>query len=295
VRTAAGTWQTLPTYVNGNAVSFLVDTPVDKELAVDAFDNLWAVCRDANARGVISLGNGGAIDSTAAFLVTSANGLPSDDIRTIVVDRENDIWVGTEKGIGIILDPANPKRQGGIALYKPLTGLMINTIAVDALNQKWVGTSEGVVLLSGDGTQVLANYTVENTQGKLISNDVKSIAVDRNSGTVFFGTLYGLSSLTTTAAAPRAEFSDLKIYPNPFRVPAGSPLTIDGLVENSQLKILTTDGRLVRDLQTPGGRVGFWDGKDGEGRDVASGIYIVVAVDEAGERVANGKVAVLRK
>ena len=58
------------------------------------------------------------------------------------------------------------------------------------------------------------------------------------------------------------------IYPNPFRVPAASPLTIDGLVEDSRLKILSSDGSLVRDLATPGGRIGFWDGKDDEGQDV---------------------------
>ena len=99
----------------------------------------------------------------------------------------------------------NPKRKGGIAAYKPLTGQMINTIAVDALNQKWVGTNEGVILLSADGTQVLAQYTVQNTGGKLIDNDIKSIAVDPGTGTVYFGTRSGLASLTTPAAAPRSR------------------------------------------------------------------------------------------
>jgi len=295
VRTGSGNWLTLPSIVNGTRISFLADTPVDKELAVDAFDNLWAIVREQAYRGLMTLNNQGRIDSVAAFLVTSSHGLPSDDIRTIVVDRDNDIWVGTDKGIGIILDPENPRRQGGIASYKPLTGLVIHAIAVDALNQKWVGTNEGVVLLTADGTQVLANYTVESTQGKLIDNDVVSIAVDEASGTVYFGTLVGLSSLTTTAAAPVAEFNEIKVYPNPYRVPADQPLTIDGLVENSSLKILTSDGRLVRDLSTPGGRVGFWDGRDLEGREVASGVYIIVAYNQDGSRVANGKVAVLRK
>jgi len=295
VRTAAGLWRTLPSIINGTRIGFLTDTPVDKELAVDAFDNLWAIVREQAYRGVMTLRNRGAVDSVAAILVTSTHGLPSDDIRTIVVDRENDIWVGTDRGIGIILDPENPTRQGGIAAYKPLTGLVINAIAVDALNQKWVGTNEGVVLLSADGTQVLANYTVENTERKLIDNDVKSIGVDEASGTIYFGTLVGLSCLTTTAAAPVAEYDEIKVYPNPYRVPDDRPLTIDGLVENSRLKILTSDGRLVRDLSTPGGRIGFWDGRDHDGREVASGIYIIVAYNEDGSRVGNGKVAVLRK
>lgn len=295
VRTASGQWRTLPGIVNGTRVAFLTDTPVDRELAVDAYDNLWAIVREQSVPGVMTLNNRGAIDSVSAILVTSADGLPSNDIRTIVIDRENDLWVGTDKGIGIILDLQNPRGQGGVAAYAPLPGLVINTIAVDALNQKWVGTNEGVVLLTADGTQVLANYTVENTQGKLIDDDVKSIGVDEKTGTVYFGTLVGLSSLTTTAAAPMTDFDVIKVYPNPFRVPSDQPLTIDGLVENSSLKVLTSDGRLVCDLKTPGGRVGFWDGKDSAGRDVASGIYIIVGYNEDGSRVANGKVAVLRK
>jgi ligand-binding sensor domain-containing protein len=295
VRRTDGSWLTMPTMINGTAISILVDPQVEKDLAVDAFDNLWAVVRDPSFRGVISFGNRGAIDSVSSFLVTSADGLPSDDIRTIIVDKENDLWVGTDKGIGIILDPENPKRTGGIAAYRPLVGLVINTIAVDALNQKWVGTNEGVVLLSPDGTQVLANYTVDNTHGKLISDKVTSIATDEASGTMYFGTQVGLSSLTTTAAAPKADFDVLKVYPNPYRVPAESPLTIDGLVASSSLKILTSDGRLVRDLTTPGGRIGFWDGKDVEGNVVASGIYIIVAYGEDGAKVGDGKVAVLHK
>ncbi len=295
VRTASGQWLTLPCIVNGARVQYLTDTAPDRELAIDAYDNLWAIVREQSARGVMTLNNRGDIDSVSAILLTSADGLPSNDIRTIVIDRENDLWVGTDKGIGIILDLQNPRGQGGIAAYAPLPGLVINSIAVDALNQKWVGTNEGVVLLTADGTQVLANYTVENTQGKLIDDDVKSIGVDEKSGTMYFGTLVGLSSLTTTAAAPKTDFDVIKVYPNPFRGPSDQPLTIDGLVENSSLKVLTSDGRLVRDLKTPGGRIGFWDGKDSAGRDVASGIYIIVAYNEDGSKVANGKVAVLRK
>jgi len=296
-RRADGSWITLPAIVNGAPVGTLTDVQVDVDrcLAVDAFDNLWSVVRDGAYKGVVSFGNQGTIDSVAAFHVTAADGLPSDDIRTIVVDRDNDIWVGTSQGIGIILDPSNPLRPGGIASYRPLYGLTVNTIAVDPLNRKWVGTTEGAILLSPDGTQAIEALTVETTAGKLISDDVKSIAVDPLTGTVYFGTASGLASLTTPAAAPKQSFEELVIYPNPYLVPNTTPLTVDGLVENSSIRILSIDGTLVRDLQTPGGRIGFWDGKDEGGNDVSSGIYIVVGYSEDGSQIANGKVAVLRR
>jgi hypothetical protein len=293
------TWSFLPVYVGSSRLTYLVDEyPLDRSMTVDGSGNLWALARDPSFRGVIAFGNGGVVGDTAQraqFFLTETSGLPSNEVRTIVTDREQDIWVGTDRGIAIILDPESPTRSGAIAAYRPLNGVGVNCIAVDPLNQKWVGTSEGVVLLSPDGTQQLASFTVTSTGGKLIDNDVKSIAVDPSTGTVYFGTANGLASLTTAAAAPRVSFGTLLVYPNPYLVPAELPLTVDGLVENSLLKILSIDGRVIRTIVTPGGRVGYWDGKDEEGRTVASGVYVLVASSEQGTDVATAKVAVIRR
>jgi len=295
VRRSDGTWRHFPAIINGIKMSQLMERVVDRCLAVDAFDNIWATVRDGGYRGILCLGNGGAIDSTAAFHLGASNGLPSSEVKTLLVDTDNDIWVGTDRGIGIILEPSNPMRTGSIAAYKPLTGLVINTIAVDPLNQKWVGTTEGALLLSPDGTQTLASYTVESTDGKLMDNDVKSISVDAKTGTVYFGTMSGLASLTTPAAAPRASFDGLTVFPNPFLVPSAEPLTVSGLVAESQLKILTVDGKVIRNIATPGGLVGTWDGKDAEGEFVASGVYLIVAYAQDGSAVATGKVALIKR
>jgi ligand-binding sensor domain-containing protein len=295
VRQPDATWRFFPVTVGGIKLTNLMDRPVDRCLAVDAFDNVWMTVRDPAYRGVLSLGNGGTIDSTSAFLLSTTDGLPSNEVKTIVVDRDNDVWVGTDRGIAIILDPSNPRRTGGIAAYRPLNGLVINTIAVDPLNQKWVGTTEGVFLLTSDGTHAIESYTVDNTAGKLMDNDVKSVAVDGKTGTVYFGTAYGLASLTTAAAAPRVSFEGLTIYPNPFHIPTATELTVSGLVENSSMKIMTVDGAVIRDVRTPGGLVGFWDGKDNNGNDVSSGVYLIVTYSEDGSAVANGKVAVIKQ
>lgn len=297
VRSRTGAWRHLPVSLQSGSseFTFLMDNPVDRCLAVDAFDNLWAVSRDPVYRGVVGLGNRGALDSTAAFLLTAQNGLPSNDVNTVVVDRDNDLWIGTDRGIAIVLDPSNPLRPGGIASYRPLSATVVNTIAVDALNRKWVGTNLGVVVLSPDGTQTLEEYTVANTDGRLIDNDVKSIAVDDRTGTVYFASQLGLASLTTAAAAPVASFDVLTVSPNPYLLPSTAPVTIDGLVENSSIKILTIGGRLVRELDTPGGRIGFWDGRDDRGELVPSGVYLIVAFPESGEQTATGKIAVIRR
>jgi ligand-binding sensor domain-containing protein len=295
VHNADGTWGYIPVIINGIKLTNLQDRPVDRCLAVDAYDNLWMVTRDAAFKGIATLGNRGTIDSTVSNLLTTANGLPSNEVKTIVIDRENDLWVGTDRGIAIVLNVADPSARDAIAKYRPLSGVVVNCIAVDPLNQKWVGTPDGVFLLSSDGTQTLATYTVENTAGKLMDNDVKSIAIDGTSGTVYFATSFGLASLTTPAAAPQASFDELTVYPNPYLVPNTSLLTVSGLVENSSLKILSVDGRVVRSISTPGGLAGFWDGKDESGKDVPSGVYVIVAYAEDGSKVAKTKVAVIRR
>ena len=203
--------------------------------------------------------------------------------------------MGTDRGIAIILDPSNPLRSQAIATYRPAFGLTVNAIAVDPLNQKWVATTEGVILYSPDGTQALASYTVESTAGKLIDNNVKSIAIDPGTGTVYFGTTGGLASLSTPAVAPKAQFDKISVYPNPYFVPNGTQLTVDGLVANSSIKVLTIDGRLVREIKTPGGRIGFWDGRDEQGNVVASGVYIIAGFTQDGSQAGKGKVAVIRR
>ncbi len=297
VRHADGvTWTHQPLSLGSARISTLwSNVPLDRFLAIDSFGSLWGGSRDVTYKGVFTLGNGGQITDDVSALLTEQDGFPSNQITTVIVDRDGDVWVGTERGISIILDTNDPERAGAVALYKPLNGLVINTIAVDALNRKWVGTPEGVLLLSPDGIQQIESYTVESTDGKLISNDVRSIAIDSRTGVVYFGTLEGLSSLATVAADPKAEFEELVISPNPYLLPASTQLLIDGLVENSTVKILGSDGTLIREIESPGGRVGFWDGKDKNGNEVGSGVYLVVAYSTDGSRVAKGKVAVVRR
>jgi hypothetical protein len=203
--------------------------------------------------------------------------------------------VGTNTGLSIIVNPRSPKAQGGIRRVFIAFQEYINDIAIDPIGNKWVGTKDGVFVLSSDGTALLAQYTVENTSGKLIDNDVRAVAFDDQRGIAYFGTGKGLSSLATTAVAPVENFGGLSISPNPFYLPSAKGLQIDGLVRDSNIKILTVNGRLVREFASPGGRIAFWDGHDSAGILVPSGIYFIIASSAEGEQLTTAKVAVLRK
>ena len=226
--------------------------------------------------------------------ITTADGLTTNKVYSLAAGRDGEMWIGSDQGVSIIFDPSNPY---DIAQYHPpqVQDQIIQCIAVDPLNNKWLGTKQGVFVLSPDGTTLLNRYTVLNTEGKLLDDDIASMAIDGRTGTMYIGTEKGLSTLQTPALEPQRSFGDLIFYPNPMLIPSPSALTIDGLIQNSLIKIITVEGSLVAEFRSPGGRVAYWDGRMTNGEYAGTGIYLVVAYSEDGTKVAKGKVAVIRK
>ena len=147
--------------------------------------------------------------------------------------------------------------------------------------------------MSADGTELLNQYTVASTGGMLADDDVRSIALDQARGIAYFGTENGLSSVNIGVVQTQANYTKLKIYPNPYLIPNNNLLTIRNLTPNSTIKILTVSGILVTQFDAQGGGQATWDGKNSRGALVPSGIYIVVAFTQDNKTVA-GKVAVIR-
>lgn len=306
----SGTPDTSLVVVSGDSiVSYVVrgelgGEPRFGDVAIDGYGTKWIVeSRFSPGTGVgmyfYNERGFGDNDPSRWRRLSDQDGLVSNKTTAIAVDHSGQIWVGTNNGISIVVNPyligSSGRLRPQFAFYTPLSGQQINAITVDPLNYKWVGTNQGVFVLSPDGISILAHYSVENTNGKLVSNDVQSIAIDPQSGTAYIGSESGLSTLTTASREPVPSMEELLVSPNPFYLPAKSSLVIDGLVQNSSLKILSIDGHLVKQLKTPGGRVGYWDGTDAQGDVVGSGIYLIVAFSENGNEVAVGKVAVIRR
>lgn len=269
------------------------------DVAIDFNNTKWFAnysrFENASKPGLLYYNEGLAVPGSSGGWgrLASTDGLTSDAVWCVAVDRQGEVWVGSDAGISILFDPLYPKQR--MAVYHPLRDQVIQAIAVDALNNKWIGTKQGAALLSPDGTSILAQYTVASTEGKLLDDDVASIAIDHETGTVYFGTEKGLSALTTAAVSPVRSFEELAVSPNPYVLPSRVPLTVDGLVQGSTLKVLTVEGKLVREIATPGGRIGFWDGRDADGNLAATGVYLVVAFSEDGSKVKTAKVAVVKR
>ena len=268
-------------------------------LAIDPYDTKWLSSIDAS--GLFYFNEmktyTNSSDDRSGFL-TNVDGLTNNNINAVVVDKRGDIWVGTDLGANIITDPGviltSSLPSKNITSVFSLRQQSINDIAVDPINQKWIATNEGLLLVNSDGSRVLASYNSDNSP--LLSNRVESIAIDEEAGIVYVGTDRGLTSFETPFLKPVESFDKLFVYPNPYTLDGTDKLlTIDGLIKDSNIKILNIDGILITEFSSPGGRIAFWDGKDKNGNMVNSGVYIIVAYDAEGSNIVTGKVAVLRK
>ena len=230
-------------------------------------------------------------DQNGWMKLSTDDGLLSNVVLSVAIDLDGEVWAGTGLGVVINLDPLNPKSY---STSFPLREQVIQSIAVDAVNNKWIGTKEGVFVVNADGTQLLQSYTVASTNKALLSNDIRTIAIDQKRGIAYFGTEQGLSSLAIAAIQTNRSYTSIECGPNPFILPSDQPLTIRNLVVNSTIKIITVSGSLVKEFVAQGGGRAFWDGTDKKGALVASGIYFIFAYAENGSQTVIGKVAVIR-
>lgn len=222
-----------------------------------------------------------------------------DQFFCLCEDLEGMVWVGTSAGLFVIEDVTkvfdkdfhftqikiNRNDGSGLADYL-FNDVSISCIAIDAANRKWIGTqSNGAYLISDDGQEMLHHFTTEDSP--LLSNNVQSIAVHPGTGEVAFGTDKGICTFISDATTPEEELekSNVVVFPNPVTPDYNGPIAIRGLVEDSEVKIISTGGQLVWNGTSSGGTC-TWNGVANNGKPVASGIYHVVAnTPESGKAI----------
>ncbi|MBI5648542.1 MAG: hypothetical protein HY962_16550 [Ignavibacteriae bacterium] len=265
-------------------------------LGIDQFGTKW-LWGGYNFLGVITFNENGTLESTGddVWKKVDPNAYLADKVLVATTDRLGDVWIGTPLGPRTVYNPSTPERSSRTCYNTRcnLEGLVVNCLAIDPVNNKWLGTNAGVFVLSSDGSTIIEQYTVDNSP--LIDNAVRSIVVHPATGDAYFGTNKGISRLSTPFVQAAATGKELRVSPNPFRPDIDGQARIDGLAEGSTMKILAPSGSVVREITTPGGRIGFWDGKDEDGEYVASGVYIIAAYQADGLETRLGKILVVRQ
>ncbi len=220
--------------------------------------------------------------------------IKSNTQNAIAQDKTGIIWIGTVNGLVALFNPSaifsnNP--NFAIREVIPLNNIEVYDIFVDAVNNKWVGTSQGLYVLNPDGTEVLSLINKDNSP--IISNIVYSITGDEKTGKMYIGTNAELYSVDTYSKTPQEEYS-IKCSPQPFNPNKDTEIIIDGLAENSEIKIITLSGELIKTITTLS-KVITWDGRNEARERVQSGVYLVVASSLNGNKSGVGKLAIVWK
>ncbi len=285
------------TFNNGHSITSGF-TPI----AIDAYGGVWTGDeggdKQGNYHGLFyynangTLANKGDDQSLLIDVFNQTGGILSDQVNSVAVDNEDQVWVGTSLGLGVISYP-DPSTTFSLSWIFSMINQDVTGIDYDALDDKWVSTVNGVYLLSRDGNTVLGQYN--KTNSPLLDNHVNAIACDRAHGIVYFATQYGITQLKTGVVQPSASFAKLKIFPDPARLPLTQPIHIIGLVANSQIKVFSVDGRLVDAFPAQGGNIAYWYGTDAGGRTLPSGVYIIIAYSPDGGQSTVAKVALIKR
>ena len=226
-------------------------------------------------------------------------------INCITEDKEGNMWIGTDVGPFMIQKSEIGQSQVTFYQFKVprndgtnfadylLNGIAISSIAVDGGNRKWFGTeSAGVFLISSDNLIQEHNFNIDNS--KLLYNNISSIAINHQSGEVFFLSDNGLCSYQSNAVEPNEQMTKDNViaYPNPVTPDFTGMVTITGLSYDADVKITTATGAIVAEGRSNGGMFN-WDCCNKQGKRVASGVYMVITATSDGKKGTVCKIAVI--
>jgi len=231
-----------------------------------------------------------------------ADNLPTADVRSIALDFDDNLWIGTTEGLRVLYNASRLFTQSDTSASKliikeggnvgeVLANQFINAIEVDGNNQKWVATNgAGVFLFAEDGKSTLQHFTKDNSP--LPTNSVRSLAYAPQSGKIYMGTPNGLVAFQGNAYAPSEKLEEIEVYPNPIRPGYIGLLAIRGLQADCVVKITDIVGNAVFETTATGGSVN-WDLRSFSGDRVRSGVYLIFVITNDGLESAVEKVMII--
>ena len=271
------------------------------DIEVDDYGNKWI----AGLRsGLIGFNNESGTNQLRKVFSQDQSNMPSSYVKSIAVDNNNHLWIGTIQGLRVPYNTSNFFDTSVVTTQQIviledgiprelLEQQYISDIEVDGANNKWVATiGSGVFYFSPNGQQTIHHFTKENSP--LPSNNINDISINYSNGKVYFATDNGLVSYNTGSTSSSENFSNTYVYPNPVRPEFNTEfekVKITGLTQNVNIKITDIEGNLVAEAQSNinsryrnfnleiDGGTAFWNGKNLRNRLVSSGVYIIMLSD----------------
>ena len=265
-------------------------------IVMDLEGNRWI--RQANFGGILVI----SPKNQLQYISTGAGSgnLPSENVKSLALDRDGQMWVGTDRGVVVFDNPSAIFSGKNFDAYTPvferrrlLGNETITSIAIDGGNRKWTGTRNGIFLFGPDGTELVSNFNEKNSP--LPSNEILYITAEPNTGEIYIRTPKGMVSYrgTSTEGTLTQDGSGVKVFPNPVRPGFDGQIGIEGLVENAVVKITDIAGNLVFETRANGGTA-VWNGNTLSGKRVETGIYLIFSANAKGEESLVSRLAVVK-
>lgn len=306
-----GTWASLGYDVYRN-------DPTPENLLIDSRGYVWVGGRrttgsyDSGLFGLKPKGTPDDADDDIFAFRSSANNEDGTScslqyIQDLAEDKNGQIWLGCNEGVFVI---ANPEEwfSSSFSIYQPkvprndgtnyadylLTGITVRAIAVDGGNRKWLGTmGSGIYLVNSDGSEVIEHFTTTNSP--LLSDNIYSLAINTATGELMIATDKGLCAYRTGVVPATAKLSksNVKVYPNPVRPEYSGNVTVTGLTEGAEVKVVSAGSQLVARGVSVGGTF-TWDVRHStSGNRVAPGVYYLFISNADGSESVAAKMVVI--
>jgi ligand-binding sensor domain-containing protein len=287
---ASGSWQS---YLIASGAKHYGDLVIDKN------NTKWIASFD---RGLIGFND---TQQNRKIVINNSygNGLPINNVRSLAIDKNNRLWIGTQWGLRILpsvdrfmtddqpsVNPVIIMEEG--VPQELLYRQTVSKIKIDGADQKWLGTmGAGVFLVSPNGQETIYHFTKDNSP--LPSNTILDIDINPRTGEVFFATDKGMVSYKGASTAPSDNLSGVYVYPNPVRPEYSGTVKIAGLTDQANVKITDIEGNLVFEANSSGGTV-EWDTTAFGKYRVASGVYMIFIATKDATETKIKKVMIIR-
>ena len=285
----------------GNLLSNKLQT-----MTVDNFNRIWF---GSSSNLIMYKFSGEVLDPSSELwhkeLIDSE--FSSRKALNINVSPENKLWVLTNIGLiykNLQADEKNPIKSTGPMINSTLRPYFPNVsfnfsskIRFDPRGNIWVTSqTDGIHILKEDGNYWPDINGINTSNSNLLSNWVSDVTFNAEEGLAYIATNKGVSIIRIPFSEEKKSYNNVEIFPSPFRLPNDKPLTINGLMDNSEVKIMTLNGVVLRTISKEDikGYQGFWDGRNKQGDYVGSGVYILAFYNQEGASSIK-KIAVIRK
>ena len=275
-------------------------------LTFDNWGRLWVAAfqaeeanSDAPNGGLFMLDYYGYVTNPNSFEWTSI--IDGGSVWSIAMGNMDRLFYLTPTGLNyfdLVNSPSPEERENPYAFFPNISFGSGSKLRVDYRGNIWALSPTNGIHVLLDNTSPWPDINgLRKENSFLTSDEVIDVDFDSNNGLAYIATSNGLNIFRIPFKKSYEKYSEMKIYPSPFHLPADTPLIVDGLTDDSSMMVMTLNGHIIRKIPSAGlANDGYqlqWDGKDEDGNWLGSGVYLLSIYDYSGQSQI-GKVTVIK-